>query len=241
MGIKKKLFFFYCIVSIFFSCKHLKRSPSLCVEVAENYQYYFDKIQDTPYAMKFMKQLEEVSAKNNYCVSIHMLLADIYRTYGKNDEAKRELSILVGKNDKNAYVLFNLGLVYATEKNYDSAVLYFNNASQSKSNNNAYIIESTKEASIITGQKTFIDVRYTEIIYFKAMANFYRHHLLDAKREFEYCINNKEMVGQSYFYLGLIYLEIKEYGELCKNMIKAKENGASSDVDNYIKKYCESK
>lgn len=101
------------------------------------------------------------------------------------------------------------------------------------------ILERTKESYEITGQKIPIDIDYTEIIFNDAVACFYGHYLLDARDRFKYCIGNKEKLAETYFFLGLIYLEIKYYKNVCEYMNLAYEHG-NRDAEEYISKYCKS-
>lgn len=230
---------FYIIIFIsctsLYACKKSKNYPTSCSQVTDNYHSFLVKAKDTTYKSKLLQSLIDISIDNPSCEHAYMLSCDIQLYFKNYQEAKGFLYKALTVNSQNVYTLFNLGKVYSYEKKYDSAIYFFKYAAKLKSNNGV-VVQKTNEFYETTEQAVF-DVEYFEIIFNNALASYHAHYLLDANNEFEYCIRNNKKLKESYFFLGLIYLEIQQYEKVCKNMLLAKENG-NLEAEVYITKYC---
>ncbi len=82
------------------------------------------------------------------------------------------------------------------------------------------------------------DIESTELVYRQAVSYYYAKKLSAAFNGFEFCIQNKYRLDNSYLYRGAIYLTNKNDAKGCQDLFESKKLG-NRDADDFIKKYCE--
>lgn len=221
--------FFFCC------CNYPNKSLDRCSDVSKNYYLYLNKAKDTIEARVIIQKLKKLLSKEAHCTEAKLLLADIDHFTKKYEEAKNYYLQVVESQFSNVYALFKVGMIYNYEKKYDSVIVFFRDAAKYKVKDGFYI-DYNKDIGNVT-EGPVLDIEYDEIIFNNAIASYYAINLVDAMREFNYCISKNKKLDYSFLFRGLIYFKIKNFEKGCKDMLSSKEHGNLEAV-RYIEQYC---
>jgi len=225
----------FLLVFIYVSCNEISEYPSSCENIKNKYDSYLLKSSEDNYRREVLKNLEKIEKKDNRCIYSSLLGAELLLLQYDTSAAKSKFINVITKDDKNVYALFNLGKIYLHQGGYDSAIKCFRYAARLKSGNGV-IIDRTNEFSKIVNESNFY-IAYSEIIFNNALASYHAGYLFDANHEFKYCINNKKRLGESYYYLGLIFSKIDSLDNACSYMQLSKSHGYG-DADIFLQRLC---
>lgn len=227
---------FSFLLLLFLSCSK-KEKTLTCSGVMKEYDNYKLKIKDLPYADSLYNVLQGAKKNDSGCIYLNLLSAEILSMKKKYNDAIKEYRAVIRKENSNVFAIYNLGRIYFLVNNYDSAISCFRFSLRLKGGN-GYVFEKTDEFTKVIGVSNF-EVSYKDIIFNNAKASYYGEYFYDANNEFKYCIENNIHLNESYYFLGLIYSKINEFGEACKYFKLAKENG-NTEMDSLIKRLCNS-
>jgi tetratricopeptide (TPR) repeat protein len=234
-----KFFVFLIILdTALISCDNKNKKSWSCEVVSKNFNLHYTSIKDSLYSLNLLGSINENKEKLKNCVASQILVSKAYSFLGNKIEAKVNLLSVLNRSPRNVLARFNLARIHLLEGMYDSAIINFKVAAKLKSRNGV-IVEITDDARKISESLEYpnFDVEYTEIIYNNAIASFNGRYWLDANYEFQYCISNNKNLKESYFYLGLIQLELLNKDLACKYFEQSSKKGNSSG-DSVLKLHC---
>ena len=136
-------------------------------------------------------------------------------------------------DSENTLALFNIGNNYKRLRDNRKAIVYYGKAFRTKGGEG---INFDYTPNNYFGLGKF-DVPAREIYFERAIAFYNIDSLKNAYHDFKYCINSNFMKGDSYYYLGYIYLATSQKEIACKCFYQAKSFGDTASLT-AIKKYC---
>jgi tetratricopeptide (TPR) repeat protein len=178
--------------------------------------------------------LNNVISKDSLCVNALLTRGDIFFDIDSLNLAKQDYFKVLSLDSINVYSMYQLGQLFNVEEKYDSAIVFFQEAIDLKSNGN-FILDRTNEK--IDPQAKY-DIAANELMFSQGLSFYYKRRLNDALNDFTYCIVQKYKLDKSYLYRAAILIELKsDQGNACSDLYEAKKNG-SKEADMYITKYC---
>jgi len=172
------------------------------------------------------KQYNEAIPKLEAAVKLDSTIRDAYLLiykagyYARNTETpklylKKAKSIFLEDDE----IVYYLGKIYQTEKDYDNALIEFNYAIKySKENGENYPIVYDYYAS-------------------RGVCYLNQDKYEKALEDLNYSLKLNDTKGSVYANRGLALYKLKKYDEACTSWNRARELGITS-VENYITKYC---
>lgn len=151
----------------------------------------------------------------------------------KDSEALEEFRISIKLNSRNTSAYYNLGFTYMLLEKYDSAILYFNLALDSKLYSGFKMEVYKKDDLNNISHKSVSD----DAIRFQRGIAYYETDTINlAISDFEFCVLHNFQKAKSQMYLGVLYI-ISGDARGCKLLQEAVINN-EDQAKLYLEKYC---
>ena len=183
---------------------------------------------------KIIHRLIELSNPNSQCQVAMKILID--RNFAQNDtlNSKVLLHRMRAKSPTNVYCLYGLGLVYMSEKKYDSSLIYLSKAAQIK-DHSGVVTDYTDAFENITGKITY-DIPYSSIIYHIGKVNFEQKKYKHAFTDLSYVISQNYNLPEAYLLRSQINFYLGDSINGCQDIQRAVEVGFP--VPSYLSDKC---
>lgn len=149
------------------------------------------------------------------------------------DSAIQNYNRLLHFDPKNTTAYYYIGLCKYKQNKFNDAIDYYNQALVTKgifnrsdtSISNFFVGELDKDG--ILGNLEPFDVPAHEIFYQRGLAYYSIQQIKKAYSDFQYCIQQKYYVGQSYYMVGLCWLTVNKKDKACEAFKEGSFNGDS--------------
>lgn len=129
--------------------------------------------------------------------------------------------------------LFNIGNNYKRLEKYDSAIIFYDKAFDSKKGKDIYLDFSNNNLTDIGDY----DVPSYEINFERGIAHYYMGNFKKSFIDFNTSIHKDYRSAECYYWIGYIYLSQKQINLACENFNKSKHMG-DKDAELASEQYC---
>lgn len=217
------------IFLVFFMCCNQKTHfVSTCRQINKKYYSLLKDTQDSRKIFQIIQEVNAVVRKNPDCTDAYLLLGDIYLSKGEYEQAKKIFFHVLEIDSENIYSIFKIGILFQKIGFSDSAVQYFDWAEKIK-NASGFVYDINSEFEEMTGFNSH-DVKYSKIIFYRGIANYFKGDFLNSLYDLNYCIKHKVILEETYFYRGLIYFKIEDSSRACSDFRSAQFYGNDNSI-----------
>ncbi|WEK37963.1 MAG: tetratricopeptide repeat protein [Candidatus Pseudobacter hemicellulosilyticus] len=214
-----ELLFAGLLFAVLSSCT--ESDPGSCSRFNRVYPEALNKEKDNPDTMKLLAVLDNILDRSPDCIDALLTRADLLAGAEQLADAKRDYTSVIKKKKNNTIALYSLGIMFYDEKNYDSALYYFDKAVSTKGFN-GFVLDHPANDLLPVDSNAKYDVWSHEIFYYQGLAHYYKGSFQQAKAIFEYCISSGYQVGEAYLYCGGIAIQQGDTKGACEQFRMAK-------------------
>jgi tetratricopeptide (TPR) repeat protein len=199
---------------------------------AEDYFSEGQNLSNEGYYKSAIVKFDKAIIKNPYQKDAYIQMGLSYAYLNMHDSALWVYGRLLLLYPENTAANYYSGLSKYKQQKYAGAVVYFNNALDSKGGFNASDTNSI-QALIDVCKDNFEsenaeeDIPTREILFDRAMANFMSRNILNARKDFSDCIFQNFNPGTSYYMIGLCRLARREIKYAREAFLRASNYGDS--------------
>jgi hypothetical protein len=202
---------------------------------AEDYFSEGQNLSDEGSFKSAILKFDKAISRNPYQKDAYIQMGLSYAYLNLHDSALQVFGRLLTLYPDNTAANYYSGISKYKQEKYEDAVLYFNNALDSKGGFNATDTNSIQALIDICkdnfeSENAEEDIPTREILYDRAMANFKCRNMLNARKDFSDCIFQNYNPGTSYYMIGLCRLAGKELKYAREAFLRASNYGDSLAV-----------
>lgn len=164
----------------------------------------------------------------------YLLRGQIYFGLNKYDLSRRDLSVVEKEDPKNTVCLFYTAMDYLATQKYDTSIVYFNKAFDSKVVGGVYVETDTRTE---VGKNFTNNIPIGMVYYNRGIAYYNKYLYSNSISDFTSAIDEHFAVGASYLYLGMIKQELGDQTACCRYLHLAVDNG-SIEAKKYLAENC---
>ena len=188
-------------------------------------QYYLERgheiglTGDYPSAIKLF---DKAIQKNPKLKEAYIQRGLAYECINQTDKAIADYKALLSFDPKNTMAYYSIGLCKYRQEKFNEAIDYYNKALVTKGvkdpseNSTPQIIINWNKNSLL-GDVTQYDVASYEIYYERGLAYYSTNQIKRAYYDFENCIQQNYMPGESNYMVGLCWLTVKNNAKACES------------------------
>jgi tetratricopeptide (TPR) repeat protein len=145
-----------------------------------------------------------------------------YENIDQDDKAINDYNSLLSFDPSNTTAFYYIGLIKYKQKKFDEAIQFYNKALKTKgvsdpsdTSHIQVVIDFNKNGILAVDQAAF-DVASYKIYYERGLAYYSTKQIKRAFYDFENCIRQKYMLGESNYMIGLCWLTANKKDKACE-------------------------
>lgn len=180
-------------------------------------------------------EIDKYIKLNNNCIIAYLKKGDILFSLGKNEQAALQYREVTEIDPSNVSAFYKYAILQHYMQRYDSAIIFYKKALNLKTIDGAIVDYPPNR--ITQNKKYLYDIDHKLIVMGLGESYYFNRNLYEASKQFEYNLKKNFKIGECYFYLGIIHLDLGEIQKAC-NFLQKSKTYFYDEADSYIKQYC---
>jgi tetratricopeptide (TPR) repeat protein len=182
---------------------------------------------------KAINLLDKALSKKNYLKEAYTEKAHCYTKLNLKDSAIIVYNQLIVFDPTNTLALYNIGLCKYQQEKFDEAISYFDNAMTTEgynpndSSRSRFVLEYTQFGKELLSKEDKFEVPFSDLFYMSGLAHYSIGQLKKAYDYFMNCISRKAYLGESYYMVGLCWLDSNKKEKACESFTSSSLYGYS--------------
>jgi tetratricopeptide (TPR) repeat protein len=168
-----------------------------------------------------IKLFDKAIQKNPKLKEAYIQRGLCYESINQDDKAINDYNTLLSFDPSNTTAFYYIGLCKYKQNKFDEAIEFYNKALMTKGVSNPLdtsiqiVIDFNKNGILVADQAAF-DVASRKIYYERGLAYYSTKQIKRAFYDFESCIRQKYMLGESNYMIGLCWLTANKKDKACE-------------------------
>ena len=169
-----------------------------------------------------IKSFDKAIQKNPKLKEAYIQRGLCYENIGQDEKAINDYNSLLSFDPSNTTAFYYIGLCKYKQKKFDEAIQFYNKALKTKGvsdpsdTSHIQVVIDFNKNGILTVDQAAFDVASYKIYYERGLAYYSTKQIKRAFYDFENCIRQKYMLGESNYMIGLCWLTANKKDKACE-------------------------